>query len=184
MAGEVGLPTSPRGDRRCRHRLRQPTSAASPTVCSPKRLWWRVRRTNIRVGVGALFYEDGVWNVTTFGIAKAEPPQNFAQMLRPGRRDTARALFVRAAAGHPARRDGVPQVPDQSLAPLRQTRPLPRRHLPVRRRRRQLQSHLRAGDDDDGDPGRQPADGDRVGRSRHRSSDSRRLRPRRRTRCG
>lgn len=32
------------------------------------------------VGVGALFYEDGVWNVTTFGIAKAEPPQNFAQM--------------------------------------------------------------------------------------------------------
>lgn len=32
------------------------------------------------VGVGALFYEDGVWNVTTFGIAKAEPPQDFAQM--------------------------------------------------------------------------------------------------------
>ncbi len=32
------------------------------------------------VGVGALFYEDGVWNVTTFGIAKAEPPQNFAQI--------------------------------------------------------------------------------------------------------
>jgi 2-polyprenyl-6-methoxyphenol hydroxylase-like FAD-dependent oxidoreductase len=33
-----------------------------------------------RVGVGALFYEDGVWNVTTFGIAKAEPPQDFAQI--------------------------------------------------------------------------------------------------------
>jgi 2-polyprenyl-6-methoxyphenol hydroxylase-like FAD-dependent oxidoreductase len=32
------------------------------------------------VGVGALFYEDGVWNVTTFGVAKAEPPQNFAQI--------------------------------------------------------------------------------------------------------
>jgi flavin-dependent dehydrogenase len=32
------------------------------------------------VGVGALFYEDGVWNVTTFGIAKAEPPQDFAQI--------------------------------------------------------------------------------------------------------
>ncbi|MDT5015509.1 MAG: hypothetical protein QOD39_1669 [Mycobacterium sp.] len=32
------------------------------------------------VGVGALFYEDGVWNVTAFGIAKAEPPQTFAQI--------------------------------------------------------------------------------------------------------
>jgi 2-polyprenyl-6-methoxyphenol hydroxylase-like FAD-dependent oxidoreductase len=32
------------------------------------------------VGVGALFYEDGVWNVTAFGIAKVEPPQTFAQM--------------------------------------------------------------------------------------------------------
>ncbi|MCT7660929.1 FAD-dependent oxidoreductase [Mycobacterium deserti] len=32
------------------------------------------------VGVGMLFYEDGVWNVTTFGVGKVEPPQNFAQM--------------------------------------------------------------------------------------------------------
>jgi 2-polyprenyl-6-methoxyphenol hydroxylase-like FAD-dependent oxidoreductase len=32
------------------------------------------------LGVGMLFYEDGVWNVTTFGVAKAEPPQNFAQI--------------------------------------------------------------------------------------------------------
>ena len=27
-----------------------------------------------------LFYEDGNWGVTTFGIGKVEPPQNFAEM--------------------------------------------------------------------------------------------------------
>ena len=32
------------------------------------------------VGIGALFYEDGIWNVTSFGIAKVEPPENFAQI--------------------------------------------------------------------------------------------------------
>ncbi len=72
------------------------------------------------LGIGALFYEDGNWNVTTFGVGKVEPPQNCRADARARRRDAARALFVRAAAGHPARRDGVPQVPDQSLAPLRQ----------------------------------------------------------------
>ena len=117
------------------------------------------------VGVGALFYEDGVWNVTTFGIAKAEPPQNFAQIcdlvdeMLPGHFSSA------LRQGHPARRDGVPQVPDQSVAPLRQTRPLSRWHLPVRRRGRQLQPDLRPGHDYDGDPGRKPAQGHRVGRS-------------------
>jgi 2-polyprenyl-6-methoxyphenol hydroxylase-like FAD-dependent oxidoreductase len=30
------------------------------------------------VGLGALFYEDGNWNVTTFGTGKAKPPQDFA----------------------------------------------------------------------------------------------------------
>jgi 2-polyprenyl-6-methoxyphenol hydroxylase-like FAD-dependent oxidoreductase len=33
------------------------------------------------VGIGMLFYEDGNWNVTTFGIAKVEPPQTVAQIL-------------------------------------------------------------------------------------------------------
>ena len=106
------------------------------------------------LGIGMLFYEDGTWNVTTFGVGKVEPPQTVAQMLDLVDEIAARALLLRAAAGHPARRDGVPQVPDQSLAPLRQARALPRRHLPVRRRRRQLQSHLRAGHDHDGHPGR------------------------------
>jgi 2-polyprenyl-6-methoxyphenol hydroxylase-like FAD-dependent oxidoreductase len=32
------------------------------------------------LGIGMLFYEDGVWNMTTFGVGKVEPPQNFAQM--------------------------------------------------------------------------------------------------------
>ncbi len=32
------------------------------------------------IGLGMLFYEDGNWGVTTFGVAKVEPPQNFAQI--------------------------------------------------------------------------------------------------------
>lgn len=32
------------------------------------------------LGIGMLFYEDGVWNITTFGVGKAQPPQTFAQM--------------------------------------------------------------------------------------------------------
>ena len=32
------------------------------------------------LGVGMLFYEDGVWDVTTFGVGKVEPPQNFPQI--------------------------------------------------------------------------------------------------------
>src|SRR5882757_5388112 len=32
------------------------------------------------VGLGMLFYEDGNWGVTTFGVGKVEPPQNFADI--------------------------------------------------------------------------------------------------------
>lgn len=32
------------------------------------------------LGLGMLFYEDGMWNLTTFGVGRAKPPQNFAQM--------------------------------------------------------------------------------------------------------
>ncbi len=32
------------------------------------------------LGLGMLLYEDGVWNVTTFGVGKVEPPQTFARM--------------------------------------------------------------------------------------------------------
>jgi len=30
------------------------------------------------LGIGALLYEDGVWNVTAFGVGKVPPPQDFA----------------------------------------------------------------------------------------------------------
>lgn len=33
------------------------------------------------LGIGMLFYEDGNWNVTTFGIGKVEPPQDVAGIL-------------------------------------------------------------------------------------------------------
>ena len=32
------------------------------------------------VGLGMLYYEDGTWGLTTFGIAKVEPPNDFAGM--------------------------------------------------------------------------------------------------------
>ncbi len=32
------------------------------------------------LGLGMLCYEDGTWALTTFGVAKAEPPQDFAGM--------------------------------------------------------------------------------------------------------
>ncbi|BCI52128.1 hypothetical protein NIIDNTM18_14060 [Mycolicibacterium litorale] len=32
------------------------------------------------LGLGMLFYEDGNWNVTTFGVGKVPPPQNFAEI--------------------------------------------------------------------------------------------------------
>lgn len=32
------------------------------------------------LGMGMLFHEDGIWMVTTFGVAKAEPPRDFAGM--------------------------------------------------------------------------------------------------------
>jgi 2-polyprenyl-6-methoxyphenol hydroxylase-like FAD-dependent oxidoreductase len=32
------------------------------------------------LGLGMLVYEDGIWTVTTFGIAKVEPPHDFAGM--------------------------------------------------------------------------------------------------------
>jgi 2-polyprenyl-6-methoxyphenol hydroxylase-like FAD-dependent oxidoreductase len=33
-------------------------------------------------GLGMLGYEDGSWVITTFGVAKAQPPQSFPEMLR------------------------------------------------------------------------------------------------------
>jgi flavin-dependent dehydrogenase len=32
------------------------------------------------LGLGMLYYEDGTWGVTTFGVGKAEPPHDFAGM--------------------------------------------------------------------------------------------------------
>ncbi|MCV7173782.1 oxidoreductase [Mycobacterium manitobense] len=32
------------------------------------------------LGVGMLFYEDGLWNVTTFGVGKVDPPKDFDGM--------------------------------------------------------------------------------------------------------
>ena len=44
-------------------------------------------------GLGMLFYEDGIWALTTFGVAKAAAPQNFDEMC---------ALADRLLPGHVA----------------------------------------------------------------------------------
>lgn len=36
--------------------------------------------TDQPVGVGMLYYEDGNWSITTFGVGKVAPPQNFAEI--------------------------------------------------------------------------------------------------------
>ncbi|MCZ8379321.1 oxidoreductase [Mycobacterium sp. CPCC 205372] len=35
---------------------------------------------DLPLGVGMLFYEDGLWNVTTFGVGKVDPPKDFDGM--------------------------------------------------------------------------------------------------------
>jgi 2-polyprenyl-6-methoxyphenol hydroxylase-like FAD-dependent oxidoreductase len=32
------------------------------------------------LGIGMLYYEDGTWGMTTFGVGRVEPPTNFAEM--------------------------------------------------------------------------------------------------------
>ncbi|MUL81038.1 MULTISPECIES: NAD(P)/FAD-dependent oxidoreductase [unclassified Mycolicibacterium] len=36
------------------------------------------------LGMGMLFHEDGIWTVTAFGVAKAEPPKDFAGIKQLG----------------------------------------------------------------------------------------------------
>lgn len=39
---------------------------------------------DLKQGMGMLFHEDGIWTVTAFGVAKTEPPQDFAGVCRLG----------------------------------------------------------------------------------------------------
>ncbi len=45
------------------------------------------------VGIGMLFYEDGTWGMTTFGVGKVEPPRTFSEMC-----DVAEAVLPEHAA--------------------------------------------------------------------------------------
>jgi len=65
------------------------------------------------LGLGMLGYEDGTWVLTTFGRTIA-----------------AGARQHRAGTGRTLGRPGVSRFSGQQMAPLRQTRPVPRRHRP------------------------------------------------------
>ncbi len=64
----------------------------------------------------------------------------FRRDVRAGRRSPTRAHRRRHPPGRADRRRGVPQVPDQQVAPVPQAGPLPGRDPAVRRRGRELQS--------------------------------------------
>ena len=56
------------------HQLRIPDSLITEKVVIAG-----ASRNQLR-GLGMLYYEDGTWGLTTFGVAKVEPPQDFAGM--------------------------------------------------------------------------------------------------------
>ena len=79
------------------------------------------------LGLGMLYYEDGTWGVTTFGVGKVEPPHDFAAMCALADEIVPAHVAAAHTSGRADRRRGVPQVSDQPVAPLRQARPLPGR---------------------------------------------------------
>lgn len=110
------------------------------------------------LGLGMLCYEDGTWVLTTFGVADAKPPPTFDEMRTRGQ-TAAGPLHRRAGASPTDRLSGVSCFPSQQMASLRQAGTFPARNRPVRRCGGQLQSHLRAGHDDDLTASRPPTTG-------------------------
>ncbi|OMC40203.1 oxidoreductase [Mycobacterium sp. GA-1841] len=53
------------------------------------------------LGMGMLFHEDGIWTVTAFGVAKAEPPGDFAGIKQLGGTALPPRLAAALRAGEP-----------------------------------------------------------------------------------
>jgi 2-polyprenyl-6-methoxyphenol hydroxylase-like FAD-dependent oxidoreductase len=53
------------------------------------------------LGLGMLYYEDGTWNVTTFGVARAEPPHTFGEMCDLADEVLPRHVSAALRAGNP-----------------------------------------------------------------------------------
>ena len=89
-------------------------------------------------GLGMLFYGDGIWALTTFGVAKAAAPQNFDEMCALADR------LLPAIWQRPSVRASRSATPPFHKYPAsrwrrRQTRPIPRRDPAAGRRGRQFQ---------------------------------------------
>ena len=96
-----------------------------------------------------LYYEDGIWGLTTFGVGKVEPPQNFARMCALA--DEILPAHVAAAIrqGEPIGDVAFHKYPTSRWRRYDKLDRFPGRDPPVRRRRGQLQPDLRPGHDDD-----------------------------------
>ena len=100
-------------------------------------------------GLGMLCYEDGTWSLTTFGVAKVEPPHDFAGMCALADELLPPHIAAAIRQGEPIGEVAFHKYPASRWRRYDKLRALPAGHHSVRRRRRQLQSDVRAGHDDD-----------------------------------
>ena len=84
------------------------------------------------LGLGMLYYEDGIWVLTTFGVANAKPPRTFPEMLALAERNAAGPLQRGAGTGRARRGACLSRFPGQQMAPLPQAGALPGRDRAAR----------------------------------------------------
>ena len=136
------------------------------------------------LGVGMLFYEDGNWNVTTFGIGKVDPPQNFAQICDLADQILPAHVSAALRQGTPLGEMAFHKYPTSRWRRYDELERFPDGIIPFGDAVVSFQPDLRPGHDDDGHPGEQSADGVEFRRPRNRPRLWRMRRRRPRSRSG
>ena len=122
VAGAVGVRPAGGGHRRRRHQVRHPPGPRRPMACSRRGSLTRVcaRSREKPVGLGMLLYEDGLWGLTTFGTERSNRRTTSRECASLADDILPTYVGVAPAPGRTDRRRGVPRLPDQPLAPVRQ----------------------------------------------------------------